>query len=82
MVTKNIVHNTLSVEVYFNNLLILMNICICTDVNECEEGTHVCNLEACINEPGGYRCGPTSSDASQCQAGFKLDHSTNTCVGT
>ncbi|XP_021928590.1 fibulin-1 isoform X3 [Zootermopsis nevadensis] len=52
----------------------------CFDVNECEEGTHVCNLEACINEPGGYRCGPTSSDASQCQAGFKLDHSTNTCV--
>jgi hypothetical protein len=58
-----------------------MSICFCTDVNECEEGTHVCNLEVCINEPGGYRCGPKSSHVSQCQTGFKHDHSNNTCIG-
>ncbi|PNF34447.1 Fibulin-1 [Cryptotermes secundus] len=52
----------------------------CFDVNECEEGTHVCSREACINEPGGYRCVPKSSDARQCQAGLKSDHATDTCV--
>lgn len=52
----------------------------CEDINECEEGTHVCSLEVCINEPGGYRCGPKSSDLSQCQPGFKLDHASNSCV--
>lgn len=69
---------------------VLENFCIstqewyiffCADVNECEEGTHVCSREACINEPGGYRCVPKSSDAPQCQAGFKSDHTTDTCVG-
>ncbi|XP_069694529.1 fibrillin-2 isoform X2 [Periplaneta americana] len=53
----------------------------CFDVNECEEGTHVCNLEACINEPGGYRCAPKSStESSQCQTGFQFEQATGTCI--
>jgi hypothetical protein len=63
------------------SLLILESLYFYTDINECEEGTHVCSLEVCINEPGGYRCGPKSSDLSQCQPGFKLDHASNSCVG-
>jgi len=62
-------------------MLILESLCFYTDINECEEGTHVCNLEVCINEPGGYRCGPKPSDLSQCQPGFKRDYTSNTCVG-
>ncbi|XP_049954284.1 fibrillin-1-like isoform X1 [Schistocerca serialis cubense] len=31
---------------------------MCVDINECEEGLQICNLESeeCVNELGGYRC--------------------------
>ncbi|PSN57306.1 Fibulin-1 [Blattella germanica] len=67
--------------------MFLRQLCIlylfCVDVNECEEGTHVCNLasEACLNEPGGYRCGKKNSTAlSQCKPGFKYSEVTKTCI--
>ena len=55
------------------------------DINECEEGTHVCNIatEICLNEPGGYRCGKknNTSTLSQCQTGLKYNAASKTCVG-
>ena len=34
-----------------------MRILSITDVNECDENTHVCHSNAmCINMPGGYDC--------------------------
>nr|CAD7410871.1 unnamed protein product [Timema poppensis] len=62
----------------------------CFDIDECFEKIHVCNLEseACINEPGGYRCGskpgqdkkPTT-EAQKCPPGFREHPVTKSCVG-
>nr|CAD7426279.1 unnamed protein product [Timema monikensis] len=59
------------------------------DIDECFEKIHVCNLasEACINEPGGYRCGAKSgqdkqptTDAQKCPPGFREHPVTKSCV--
>nr|CAD7200294.1 unnamed protein product [Timema douglasi] len=59
------------------------------NIDECFEKIHVCNLEseACINEPGGYRCGskpgqdkkPTT-EAQKCPPGFREHPVTKSCV--
>nr|CAD7397574.1 unnamed protein product [Timema cristinae] len=59
------------------------------NIDECFEKIHVCNLasEACINEPGGYRCGAKSghdkqptTDAQKCPPGFREHPVTKSCV--
>lgn len=43
-----------------------------TDINECREGTHLCN-QTCTNTNGSYIC--------QCQEGFRLDNDGMECNG-
>nr|CAD7595605.1 unnamed protein product [Timema genevievae] len=59
------------------------------DIDECFEKIHVCNLasEACINEPGGYRCGAKSgqdkqptTETQKCPPGFREHPVTKSCV--
>ena len=46
---------------------------ISSDVNECEEGDHLCT-ELCINTPGSYDC--------SCLSGYALDEDDGiTCHG-
>ncbi|CAG2056379.1 unnamed protein product, partial [Timema podura] len=61
----------------------------CLDIDECFEKIHVCNLasEACINEPGGYRCGAKSgqdkqptTETQKCPPGFREHPVTKSCV--
>lgn len=45
-----------------------------SDVDECEEGSHVCS-ELCVNTPGSYLC--------SCPDGFTLDENDGTtCHGS
>lgn len=43
----------------------------CEDVNECEDGTHLCGDRPCVNQPGSYRC--------LCSAGFDFNEATKRC---
>lgn len=44
----------------------LLGFLLFSDINECAEGTHHCNIftEKCVNMPGAYRC--------DCGDGFSL----------
>ncbi|XP_049881665.1 fibulin-1-like isoform X2 [Pectinophora gossypiella] len=45
---------------------------ICEDIDECREGTHLCDqFQKCVNTYGGHEC--------QCKNGFELD-SSGSCV--
>ena len=47
------------------------NICVISDVNECNDGSHTCSLYAtCTNEIGGFSCdckGGFNANGSSCQ---------------
>ncbi|CAH0697567.1 unnamed protein product [Spodoptera exigua] len=46
---------------------------ICEDIDECREGTHLCDqFQNCINTYGGHEC--------RCKNGFELDSSSGSCV--
>ncbi|XP_060807459.1 latent-transforming growth factor beta-binding protein 4 [Amyelois transitella] len=46
---------------------------ICEDIDECREGTHLCDeFQNCINTFGGHEC--------RCKNGFELDSSSGACV--
>ncbi|XP_072945885.1 uncharacterized protein [Epargyreus clarus] len=46
---------------------------ICEDIDECREGTHLCDqFQNCINTFGGHEC--------RCKNGFELDSSSSACV--
>ena len=43
------------------------------DIDECNEGTHVCTPHTCVNTIGSYTCG--------CNSGYLLDTDGFTCNG-
>lgn len=44
------------------------------DIDECREGTHLCDqFQNCINTFGGHEC--------RCKNGFELDSGSGSCVG-
>ncbi|XP_049881448.1 fibulin-2-like isoform X2 [Pectinophora gossypiella] len=46
---------------------------ICEDIDECAEGTHLCDLhQNCLNTNGSHEC--------RCKLGFEIDHITGGCV--
>nr|XP_026486783.1 latent-transforming growth factor beta-binding protein 4-like isoform X1 [Vanessa tameamea] len=46
---------------------------ICEDVDECREGSHLCDqFQNCINTFGGHEC--------RCKNGFELDSTSGSCV--
>ncbi|XP_063897763.1 fibulin-1 isoform X1 [Helicoverpa armigera] len=46
---------------------------ICEDIDECREGTHLCDqFQNCINTFGGHEC--------RCKNGFELDSTSGSCV--
>ncbi|CAF4923814.1 unnamed protein product [Pieris macdunnoughi] len=46
---------------------------ICEDIDECREGTHLCDqFQNCINTFGGHEC--------RCKNGFELDSSSGSCI--
>ncbi|XP_050685092.1 latent-transforming growth factor beta-binding protein 4-like isoform X2 [Leptidea sinapis] len=46
---------------------------VCEDIDECREGTHLCDqFQNCINTFGAHEC--------RCKNGFELDSSTGSCV--
>ncbi|XP_045456482.1 fibulin-1-like [Melitaea cinxia] len=46
---------------------------ICEDIDECREGTHLCDqFQNCINTFGGHEC--------RCKNGFELDSGSGSCV--
>lgn len=45
-----------------------------TDIDECREGTHLCDeFQNCINTYGAHEC--------RCKNGFELDSLLESCVG-
>ncbi|CAK1546756.1 unnamed protein product [Leptosia nina] len=45
----------------------------CEDIDECVEGTHLCDqYQSCLNTNGSHEC--------RCKLGFELDHTTGACV--
>ncbi|XP_045518801.1 fibulin-2-like [Pieris brassicae] len=46
---------------------------ICEDIDECVEGTHLCDqYQNCLNTNGSHEC--------RCKLGFELDHTTGACT--
>lgn len=48
-------------------------VCVCADVNECEDADVICDGGQCVNVPGEYRC--------LCSDGFRTSPDMKTCVG-
>ena len=53
--------------------VILTNMRMFSDIDECSEGTHNCS-QICINTVGSFICG--------CNSGYELDRDGATCNGT
>lgn len=47
-------------------------VCVCSDVNECEELNGGCQ-QTCVNTPGSYHC--------ECSEGFRMHADGRTCIG-
>ncbi|XP_037876845.1 fibrillin-1 [Bombyx mori] len=46
---------------------------VCEDINECLEGTHLCDQhQNCLNTNGSYEC--------HCKVGYELDVTTSACI--
>ncbi|XP_047519049.1 fibrillin-1 isoform X2 [Pieris napi] len=46
---------------------------MCEDIDECVEGTHLCDqYQNCLNTNGSHEC--------RCKLGFELDHTTGACT--
>ncbi|XP_037077300.1 fibrillin-3-like isoform X2 [Pollicipes pollicipes] len=60
----------------------------CRDIDECAEGTHLCNraTERCVNEEGGYRCREARAPpepprgSTDCDDGFRLSTTFGRCL--
>ncbi|XP_038636239.1 neurogenic locus Notch protein-like [Scyliorhinus canicula] len=65
---------------------------VCTDVNECQSGSHDCHSSAsCFNSPGSFQCvckaghtgdGRNCSDVNECQSGSHDCHSSASCFNS
>ncbi|XP_059508606.1 uncharacterized protein LOC125460920 [Stegostoma tigrinum] len=65
---------------------------VCTDVNECESGSHDCHSSAsCSNSPGSFRCvceagytgdGKDCTDVNECESGSHDCHSSASCLNS
>lgn len=49
-----------------------MDVCVCLDVNECEELNGGCQ-QTCVNTPGSHHC--------ECSEGFRMHADGRTCIG-
>ncbi|XP_041071625.1 uncharacterized protein LOC121293089 isoform X4 [Carcharodon carcharias] len=65
---------------------------VCTDVNECQSGSHDCHSSAsCFNSPGSFQCvckagytgdGRNCTDVNECQSGSHDCHSSASCFNS
>lgn len=55
-----------------NDLCLCAYMCVCSDVNECEELNGGCQ-QTCVNTPGSYHC--------ECSEGFRMHADARTCIG-
>lgn len=55
-----------------SNIYLYIDICVCLDVNECEELNGGCQ-QTCVNTPGSHHC--------ECSEGFRMHADGRTCIG-